>query len=95
MKVTVRSVGPLREVLGGAELELELPPATSIGGLLAHLAAEKGPGFAPYAAGSKEPTAYAPLRVVVNGRDFLPRQYGETVLAEGDDILMFTPIAGG
>ena len=91
----MRSVGPLRQVLGGAELELELAQATSISGLLARLAEEKGPGFAPYAAGSKEPTAYAPLRVVANGRDILPAQYEDTVLAEGDDVLIFTPIAGG
>lgn len=95
MKVTVRSVGPIRQLLGQAELELTVPAGTTVGGLLTRLGGEKGEGFAPYALERKGSTAYAPLRVVINGRDFLPQQYREVVLKEADDVLIFTPIAGG
>lgn len=95
MRVTVRSIGPLRQVLGGAELELAVPEGSTMSGLLARLAEEKGPEMARYVVKAMEPSAYAPLRVVVNGRDILPPQYQEAALTEGDDILLFTPIAGG
>ena len=95
MRVTVRSVGLIRQVLGEAELAVTVPEGTPISGLLTRLAEEKGEEFAPYALEPKESTSYAALRVVINGRDFLPPQYREVVLKEGDDVLIFTPIAGG
>jgi molybdopterin converting factor small subunit len=93
--ITVRSVGPIRQLLGQAEVALTVPDGTTVSGLLALLAEEKGEKLAPYAIEPKEPSAYAPLRVVVNGRDLLPRQYREVILKKGDDVLIFTPIAGG
>jgi molybdopterin converting factor small subunit len=95
VRVTVRSIGPLRQVLGEAELDLAVPEGTTVGGLLDQLAEEKGPEFSRLIAGPKGAGAYAPLRVVVHGRDLLPHQYGEAVLRDADDVLMFTPIAGG
>lgn len=95
MNVTVRSIGLIRQLLGQAELQVALPEGTTVGGLLIRLAEEKGEKFAPYAAAVKKPGAYAPVRVVINGRDILPQQSQGTVLAEGDDVLIFVPIAGG
>lgn len=95
MNVTVRSVGLIRQLLGQAELEVSLAEGTTVGGLLTQLAKAKGEKFAPYAAAADKPGAYAPLRVVINGRDILPQQSQSVVLADGDDVLIFIPIAGG
>ncbi len=95
MKVKVRSIGLVRQVLGSAELEIEVPLGTSIPGLMNQLAELKGEKFAALAVQPEKPTAYAPLRVVVNGRDVGAAQQGERLLADGDDVLIFLPIAGG
>ena len=95
MNVTVRSIGLIRQLLGQAELTVSLPEGTTVGGLLTRLAEERGEKFAPYAASVKKPGAYAPLRVVINGRDILPQQSQSMVLSEGDDVLILLPIAGG
>ena len=95
VKVKVRSIGLVRQVLGSADLEVDVPEGTSIPDLLTHLAELKGEKFAPFAVAPERPTAYAPLRVVVNGRDVGPAEHKERVLAEGDDVLIFLPIAGG
>ncbi|MBN1320760.1 MAG: MoaD/ThiS family protein [Thermoleophilia bacterium] len=95
MNITVRSIGLIRQILGQGEIQVLLPEGTTVGGLLSELAEEKGEKFAPYAAAAKKPGAYAPLRVVINGRDVLPQQSQSTMLAEGDDVLIFVPIAGG
>jgi molybdopterin converting factor small subunit len=94
VKVTVRSLGPIRQVLGAAEVEVTLPEGATFPGLLTKLVEEKGEKFAPYARPT-EGTLYAPLRIVVNGRDLTPAQGSKLVLADGDDVLIFLPIAGG
>ncbi|MBC7294478.1 MAG: MoaD/ThiS family protein, partial [Thermoleophilia bacterium] len=43
----------------------------------------------------KEATPYAPLRVMVNGRDIVALEGRQTVLNDGDEVLFFIPIAGG
>jgi ThiS family len=81
MKLKVRSIGLVRQALGPD--------------LLHHLAELKGEKFAPFAVEPKQPNPYAPLRVVLNGRDVGPAEHRECTLAEGDDLLLFLPIAGG
>lgn len=95
MKVKVRSIGAIRQVLGQPEVEVSLPEGTTVGGLLDRLAAEKGEAFARYAPDPEQSTAYAPLRVLVNGHDVPLSRSGGTVLDEADDVLIFAPIAGG
>ena len=88
-------MGPLQPVLGGPEVVLTLPAGATVGDLLDRLAEEKGEAFGLYARRVKEKSVYAALRIVVNGRDLLPGQYETAVLSEADDVLVFTPIAGG
>lgn len=95
MEVRVRNMGPLQQVLGGPEVVLTLPAGATVGDLLDRLAHEKGEAFALYVRKAKEKSVYPALRLVVNGRDLLPEQYEAAVLSEGDDVLVFTPIAGG
>jgi molybdopterin converting factor small subunit len=95
MKVRVRSLGLIRMLLGEAEMDLVLPTGATIDGLLARLSELGGEKLAPYLAVPKEQSAHAPLRVMVNGRDITALAGRRTVLEDGDDALIFTPIAGG
>ena len=94
MDVKVRSVGAIRQVLGKAELPVAVTEGTTLSGLLARLG-EDIEGFAPYAVKAREASSYAPLRIVVNGRDIVPGQREHTILNDGDDVLILLPIAGG
>jgi molybdopterin converting factor small subunit len=95
MKVKVRSVGFIKMLLGDAEVDVELSEGSTVTDLLAKLEEEKGEKFSPFAVRPTEKSAHAPLRVMVNGRDIAALEGRHTVLAEGDDVLMFLPIAGG
>ena len=95
MKVMLRSVGLVKQLLGQGELDLSIPEGTNISGLLRILAEEKSEKMAPFAVEPKEPSAHVPLRVMVNGRDIMALEGRFTVLEEGDDVLVFMPIAGG
>jgi molybdopterin converting factor small subunit len=72
-----------------------LPAGATIDALLARLAEIGGEKLAPHLAEPQEQSPHAPLRVVVNGRDALALAGRRTVLNEGDDVLIFIPIAGG
>jgi molybdopterin synthase sulfur carrier subunit len=95
VKVKVRSIALIRSLLGSGELEVDLPPGATVEDLLSCLVEVGGPAIAPYLAPPKEESAHAPLRIMVNGRDITVLGGRRTVLAEGDDVLVFIPIAGG
>jgi molybdopterin converting factor small subunit len=93
--VKVRSIALVRHLLGQDPLDLEVPDGATVADVLARLAEIGGPRLEPILAEPKEKSAHAPLRVMVNGRDIHVLQDRETPVAEGDDILVFVPIAGG
>jgi molybdopterin synthase sulfur carrier subunit len=95
VNVRVRSIALIRMLLGKEQIDLSLPYRATIEDLLARLIEIGDPKLALSLAEPKEKSAHAPLRIMVNGRDITVLQGRNTVLADGDDILVFIPIAGG
>jgi molybdopterin converting factor small subunit len=95
MNVTVRSIALIKTLLGQGEMLLTLTDGATIDDFLRRLTEVGGEKLAPYVAVPKEESAHAPLRVMVNGRDITVLAGRRTVLEEGDDVLIFIPIAGG
>lgn len=95
MNVKVRSIALIRSLLGAGEIDLTLPEGATVEDLIGRLTEIGGPQIAPYLAEPKEESAHAPLRIMVNGRDISVLGGRRTALGEGDDILIFIPIAGG
>jgi len=95
VKINVRSIALIKTLLGEGEMEVSLADGATIDDALARLAEIGGEKLAPYLAVPKEESAHAPLRVMVNGRDIAALAGRKTVLEEGDDVLIFIPIAGG
>ena len=93
--VNVRSIGLIKTLLGQGDLTLALAGGDTVRELLGRLAELGGEKLAPYLALPAEESAHVPLRVVVNGRDIVALQGQKTRLHEGDDVLIFIPIAGG
>jgi sulfur-carrier protein len=93
--VKVRSIALIRTLLGSEQLDLSMPEGATVSTVLARLTEIGGPALAAYLAEPKEKSAHAPLRVMVNGRDITILQGRETPVADGDDLLVFIPIAGG
>jgi molybdopterin converting factor small subunit len=93
--VRMRTVGLLKSLLKRGDLEVELADGATVADLLAALAAEGGPEVASHLEAPVRPDAHPPLRVQVNGRDIEVLDGRLTALADGDDVLVLTPIAGG
>ena len=95
MNVKVRSVALVKTLLGHDEIDLTLPAGTTVDGLFARLAELGGEKLAPYVAVPEAENAYLPLRVIVNSKDIMALDGRRTVLKDGDEVLVFMPLAGG
>lgn len=92
MRIKVKALRPFKETLGAGELELERPESETVEGLIRYLI-EQHPDFGPQAlddSGAIDVT----LNIMVSGRPI-----GENDLAgplqEGDEVMLFMPLAGG
>jgi molybdopterin converting factor small subunit len=93
--VRVRTIGLLRSLIRQGEFGVDLPEGASVADLLSRLAETYGGAVAAHLTAPVDAGAHPPLRVMVNGRDIGVLADRATVLAEGDDVLVLTPIAGG
>ena len=93
--VRVRTIGLLRSLIRHGEFDVDLPEDASVEDLLARLSAMYGGVVAAHLTAPTLPDAHPPLRVMINGRDIGALDDRRTLLADGDDVLVLTPIAGG
>lgn len=95
MNVRVRTIGIVQTLLGRADVGVQLPEGATIDALFDALAALGGERLAPYVAVPERQDALLCLRVMVNGRDITGTGGRRTALAEGDEVFVFMPLAGG
>jgi molybdopterin converting factor small subunit len=93
--VKVRTIGQLKALLGRGEFDVAVPDGATVGDVLALLAEKYGRTVAQHLEAPAAAGAHPPLRVTVNGRDIAVLDDRDTVLQDGDDLLILTPIAGG
>jgi len=92
MHIKVKALRPFKETLGGSDLEVELPEGTTVEGLVRHLV-EEHPAFGPQAM-DDEGGIDLTLNIMVSGRPIGEHDIGY-VLEEGDEVMLFMPLAGG
>ena len=91
----MRTIGLLKTLLQRGDLDVPLEDGATVARLLAAVAATGGPEVAAHLDAPVRADAHPPLRVMVNGRDIEVLDGRQTTLADGDDVLVLTPIAGG
>lgn len=95
MRVKVQSILELARILGGRELEVSLPERARVADLLSLMRKWWGEDLAArlFEGGSVRP---APgIRILVNGQAVQFLEGLETVLTEGDEVLLLPMAAGG
>jgi molybdopterin synthase sulfur carrier subunit len=93
--IRVRTILTLKRILGKGEVELAVPEGTTLQKLLAMIVDRYGDELASRLFEEKTKTVLPYIRLMVNGRDiaFLDRM--ETILRDGDDVLILPPVSGG
>ncbi|AKB19959.1 MULTISPECIES: MoaD/ThiS family protein [unclassified Methanosarcina] len=94
MKVHVKFLATIREIIGVPEIELELRPGDTVRVALQALQARYGTEFKEATTGTTA-GEIPKVRFLVNGRntDFLEEL--ETELKDGDIMVLVPPVAGG
>lgn len=95
MTIRVRTVGLLRSLMRQGEFAVSLPDGATVADLLESLSVTYAGEVAERLNEPARAMAHPSLRVMVNGRDIGVLDDRATVLADGDDVLVLTPIAGG
>lgn len=95
MRVVIHSILKLKEALGGGDIGVDLPERTTIGGLLELMYDRWGEKLAPHLfdPGSRLPVPG--VRIMVNGQTIRFLNGMQTVLKEGDDVLLLPLVTGG
>lgn len=94
MNVRVEFTGQLRAAIGQATGRVELPEGATLAMLLVQLGQRCGEEARPHllnASGQMQPS----LLVAINGTACSSRQAAQTVLRDGDAVVLLPPIAGG
>ncbi|MEJ2723191.1 MAG: MoaD/ThiS family protein [Deltaproteobacteria bacterium] len=93
--VKVRTILTLKKILGQGEIELSTREGSTLGELVTTLAERWGDELASHLFKPKSSSVLPHIRFMVNGRDIAFLNRMETVLENGDEILILPPVAGG
>ncbi|MDW7672860.1 MAG: MoaD family protein [Bacillota bacterium] len=95
MTITVKVLGPLIKIVGGATFTLDVTPGTTVRELMQQV-------FHTYGDAMKEQvmneggTDLAPYyKILINGRNSKLMHYLDTELEEGQVVHIMPPVAGG
>ncbi|MHC1754811.1 MAG: MoaD/ThiS family protein [Methanosarcina sp.] len=94
MKINVKFLASIREIVGAHEIPFELNAGDSVKDLLEVLESRFGTDFKE-AAGKPFEDENPRIRFLVNGRDIDFLQGPGTELKEGDLVVLIPPVGGG
>lgn len=92
--VTLKTILHLKKIMG-AEVQFQLPPASTLQNLLDAMAKRWGETLAIeiFRPGTTLPLPH--IRLMVNGRDIAFLNRLDTELKDTDEVLILPPVAGG
>ena len=94
MKVRVRTILGLTQVLGKKEIDFDLPEGSTVRDLLTRMVERWGNELSPHLFELQSDHLLPYLRIMVNGQTIQFLNGMETVLKD-DDELLFIPLAAG
>jgi len=93
--VKVRTILALKTILGSGEIEVPFPEGSTLGQLITTLVDRWGDELASYLYEPNSKSLRPYIRLMVNGRDIAFLEKMETVLRNGDEVLILPPVSGG
>ncbi|HNQ45367.1 MAG TPA: MoaD/ThiS family protein [Syntrophorhabdus sp.] len=95
MKVKVHSILQLKEILGGKDVEIIVPDGTNVSGLLAGMVEIWGDSLSPHIFKPQSDEVLPYIRLMINGTAIQSLDGMETILNDGDEVLLIPLAAGG
>lgn len=95
MKIVLHTILGLKEVIGQRLTEIDLPQGSTVGDFLEYLRERWGDGLANRLFDPASGTVLPYVRIMVNGQTIEYLEGTETLLKEGDEVLILPPVSGG
>lgn len=91
----IRTILDLKQILGKREVDISVPEKSTLEALLVTMLETWGDELASYLFEPNTTTPLPHIRLMVNGQDIAFLNGMETVLQDGDEILILPPVGGG
>ena len=96
IKVKIHTILDIKKIIGKGQIEIPVPKGSSVREVVAGLVGTWGEALRSYLLESENPvTIHSHIRLMVNGRDIAFLGGIDTVLEDGDEILILPPVSGG
>ena len=93
--VKVHTILEIKKILGQREVDVPVPGDSTVGGLLEIMKKTWGDALASLLFEPNSSILLPYIVLMVNGRDIRFLNHMETVLQDGDEILILPPVGGG
>jgi molybdopterin synthase sulfur carrier subunit len=94
--IRVRSFGPVKEIIGAREVEVDLGDCATLRCVLRRLSAQYGEPLTSALLQDSENGELRPrIRLLVNGRDVAGLRGVATTVGAGDVLTIYPPVSGG
>jgi molybdopterin synthase sulfur carrier subunit len=95
INVKVQTILYLSKIVGAREIEISVPNGCTLQGILENMVDSYGDELASHLFQPKSTTILPYLRLMVNGRDIAFLDGMNTLLKDGDEVLIMPPVSGG
>lgn len=95
MKITLHTILGIKEIVGNRLTEIDLPQGSTIGDFLNYMKDKWGDKLVGRLFDPNSGAVLPYVRIMVNGQTIDYLQGTETLLKEGDEVLILPPVSGG
>jgi len=95
IRVKIHTTPVLKRIIGQREIEVSLPQGSTLEALLSRMADTYGEKIASYLFHPGSASPHPHVRLMINGQDIGFLDGMETVLHDGDEIIMIALVGGG
>jgi molybdopterin synthase sulfur carrier subunit len=95
MKITLHTIMGLKDIIGQRLTEIDLPHGSTIADFLAYMRERWGDRLSTILFDPASGDVLPHVRIMVNGQTINYLKGMETLLVEGDEVLILPPVSGG
>ena len=95
IRVRVRTSLTFKEIFGQWRFSVTLPEQSTFDNLLDRLVGTYGPALTPHLFAPDGTTLLSHVMFMINGRSIRFLNHRQTVLEDGDEVLILPPVGGG
>jgi sulfur-carrier protein len=95
MKITIHTILEIKQALGRRLIEIDLPQDSTVGDLLAYMKKRWGEKLKSRLFNPDDGEVLEHLRIMVNGQTIRYLKGMNTLLNEGDEVLIMPLVSGG